>query len=118
MKHTLRLKGIKKMVMPMAYLALGLCVVFVYDGIDFYKESVDGMFFALEIIAFLIYAYVGVLSLFGMAVMCLLAISILTCQVNLCVLCHKKKARHSRRDVVDRNGARATERRRDPRVAH
>ena len=100
----------------MAYLALGLCMVFLYDGLDFYTESVDGRFFALEIIALLMYAYVGILSLFGMAVMCLLAISILTCQVNLCVLCHRKKARHSR-DVVDRNGGRAIERR-DPRVAH
>ena len=64
----------------------------------------------------LIYAYVGILSLFGLAVMCLLAISILTCQVNLCVLCHKKNARYSR-DVVDRNGGRAIERR-NPRMAH
>ena len=103
LKNTLRLKSLKKVTMPVAFLLLGLCMLLAYDAMDFYSDAVNERFFVIEIVALLIYAYIGILSLLGLAVICILTIAVLTCQVDLCVLCRRKRSRR-RHDRRNRNG--------------
>ena len=107
---TLRMKRIKTILLPVVMLMNGFLMVFAYDAIDFYGEVVRGKFFIIEAVALLIYAYIGVLSLFGLAIIMLLILSILTCQVNICALCSscccRRQPARQRRDEGGRGSSR------------
>ena len=105
MVKTLRMKRIKTLLLPVVMLINGFFMVFAYDAIDFYGEAVRGRFFIIEAVALIIYAYIGVLSLFGTAIILLFILSILTCQVNICALfscCCRRQTARSRRDESGR----------------
>ena len=101
---TLRMKRMKTILLPVAMLINGFFMVFAYDAIDFYGQVVRGKFFIIEAVALLIYAYIGVLSLFGLAIILLFILSILTCQVNVCALCSRCCRRQTARQRRDESG--------------
>ena len=104
LRSTLAQKSIRKMIRPVVFLIVGLCMVFAFDAIDFYSEAVRGRFFIIEAVAILIYAYIGIFSLLGVLLILLLILSILTCQVNLCALCSCCRQQPGRQRRDDRNG--------------
>ena len=104
--RTLRMKRIKKVLLPVVMLVNAFCAVFAFHAVDFYGEVIRGRFFVIEAVALIIYAYIMIFSLFGFAVILSLLLGILLCQVNLCALCSLCCRRQPARGGQRRNDGR------------
>ena len=87
LNRTLRMQSLKRMIKPIVFLIVGLCMMFAFDALRFYGDVIQNRFFILKVAAMIIYGYIAIYTLLGFAVILLAALSILTCQINICTLC-------------------------------
>lgn len=104
LRVTLHYKGIKKVVRPIVFLIAAICMAFAYDALHFYNDVLQDRFFVIEITGLLIYPYLAVYSLLGLAVVLVFILSILTCQINICAFgCCKCRSRSLRQELDELN---------------